>query len=59
MAFIGGSVPPTSNALIKDLLANNPNLAASLCLEHTFFLEPSLRVFSISLRILLASFDLE
>ena len=41
------------------LLANKPSLAASLCLEHTFFLDPSLRLFSISLRICLASFDLE
>ena len=38
------------NDLISHLLANNPNLAASLCLEHIFFLEPSLSVVSISLR---------
>ena len=44
---------------INDLLASRPNLAASLCLEHTFFLDPSFKLFSISLRIWLASFDLE
>ena len=40
-----------SNALINDLLANKPSLAASLCLEHTFFLDPSFKLDSISLRI--------
>jgi len=36
IASIGTSSPDISNALINESLANNPNFAAFLCLEHTW-----------------------